>query len=69
MAQAQYRMLINGGESVINLELLEGDYSPLGEGDMPALAWSLGQVVLAMEGVSVVTVSRTESVTTDVPEV
>ncbi|MGW6531485.1 hypothetical protein [Streptomyces venezuelae] len=68
-APASYRIVVNGGESVIDASLIEGDYSPVTDTDMPALLWELARAASGLEGASTVTVSRTSAVTTEVPEV
>jgi hypothetical protein len=66
---ANYRLLVNGGESTIKLELQEGDYSPLTEPDMPGLVWALGRAIRDLHDGVTLSVSRTAPVTADVPEV
>ncbi|UPZ27611.1 hypothetical protein MUK60_07165 [Streptomyces sp. LRE541] len=66
---ASYRLLVNGGESTINLELQEGDYSPLADTDMPGLVWALGRAIRDLHEEVALSVTRTAPVATDVPEV
>ncbi|MFD7705723.1 hypothetical protein [Streptomyces sp. NPDC059786] len=66
---ATYRLRVNGGESSIDLTLQEGDYSPLTDTDMPALVWALGQAIRDLKDGVTITVARTATVSTDVPEV
>ncbi|MGW0905048.1 hypothetical protein [Streptomyces sp. NPDC002853] len=66
---AIYRIVVNGGESTIELSLSEGDYSPVTDTDMPALVWELARAVADVEGATAVTVHRTSPVTTAVLEV
>ncbi|MEU5772741.1 hypothetical protein ABZ819_05470 [Streptomyces venezuelae] len=68
-APATYRVVVNGGESSIDVVLQEGDYSPVTDGDMPALAWELARAVSELAGANLITVQRTSAVTTEVPEV
>jgi hypothetical protein len=69
MAAATYRVVVNGGESMIDIALREGDYSPVTDDTMPSLIWELARAASGLEGATTVTVSRTASVSTDVPEV
>lgn len=66
---ATYGIVVNGGESRLDISLSEGDYSPVTDGDMPALVWELARAASGLEGVTAVTVHRTSPVTTAVLEV
>ncbi|TGB13836.1 hypothetical protein [Streptomyces sp. MZ04] len=68
-APASYRIVVNGGESSLEVSLAEGDYSPVTDDDMPALVWELARAVSDVEGANTVTVHRTSPVTTAVLEV
>lgn len=68
-APVSYRIVVNGGESNLDVSLSEGDYSPVTDDDMPALVWELARAVSDVEGANTVTVDRTLPVTTAVLEV
>lgn len=66
---ATYRLLVNGGESAIDIVLQEGDYSPLTDADMPALTWALGRAIRELRDGVAITISRSTQAVSDVPEV
>ncbi|MCX4231983.1 hypothetical protein [Streptomyces ortus] len=66
---ATYAIVVNNGESRLEVTLIEGDYSPVTDAAMPTLVWALAHAVDEVDRADTITVTRTSPVTADVPEV